>query len=489
MTARIYPTIAAAVNAASRTAVAPLGWDPVNHLLSRFSFGPTASSRAFVARRGPDAWYDLMVGRARRYPAYSAHGGIAKVGPLLSLSPYETRQWLKANNREYGWDAMDQLGMVTLGLQAFSPSQLFEVLVDFFSNHLNVPNHNGDMWVTRHCYDRDVIRRHAVGSFTNMLLASARHPAMLTYLNLAQSTKAAVNENFGRELLELHTVGLRYSESDVKNAARLLTGNTMTGTFTYVYDSTIHATGRVQVLGFTHANTSAAGGQKAGEDLLRYLASHPYTAQNLARKLCVRFVSDAPSTDLVNAVAKAYLDGRTQILPMVSTILRSAEFWQSRGKKVRRPLENLHATIRIAGVGVSSWKDALGTMNWLSTDVGQRPLDWPAPNGYPDVAGAWRSPGTLLTVWEQHLGLVGGWWGGFRKPDIESMYTGATTSGQAIAMLTQRLTGTTWKQEHLDALQAFLAEPATTLVTKSNLRWNAYPLAAIILDGPHHALR
>ncbi|SHH54332.1 Protein of unknown function [Jatrophihabitans endophyticus] len=489
MTARVYPTIAAAVKAAKRTAVAPLAWDPVDHLLSRFSFGSTTSSRSYVTKRGPDAWYDLMVSRARSYPGYSGHPAVAAQGPLLGMTPYDLRQWLKSNNREYGWDAMDQLTRVTLGLQAWSGSQLAEVLVDFFSNHLNVPNHNGDVWVTRHAYDRDVVRKYATGSFTNMLLASSKHPAMLTYLSLKDSTKGAVNENYGRELLELHTVGLRYSENDVKNAARLLTGRTLTNSFHYVFDDYVHPTGKVTVLGFTHANSNAAAGEKAGDDLLRYLASHPYTAQNLARKMCVRFVSDSPSTDLVNAVAKAYLDGRTQILPMVSTILRSVEFWQSRGKKVRRPAENLLATVRVLGIGASSWKDALNTLTWVSGGMGHTPLEWAAPNGYPDVAAAWRSPGALLKTWEQHVALTGGWWGGLTKPDVAALYGDAKTSGEAIAAMAKRLTGTTWTADHLAAVQTVAGEPAATAIGRSRLSWLGYYVAAVILDGPHHALR
>ena len=147
---------------------------------------------------------------------------------------------------------MDQLTQVTLGLQAWSVAQLYETLVDFFSNHLNVPNHNGDVWNTRHAYDRDVIRKLRDSARSrDMLLASAKHPAMLIYLNLAESTKTAVNENYGRELLELHTVGLHYSENDVKNAARLLTGRTVDENQHYLFDDYIHATGRVKVLGFT----------------------------------------------------------------------------------------------------------------------------------------------------------------------------------------------------------------------------------------------
>jgi hypothetical protein len=487
----IWPTIAGAIKHATHTAVAPLTWDPVNHALSRFSFGPTASTRSYLTKYGPDAWYEHEVSLAATYRGYAGNAHVAAQGPLLPLSPYDVRQWLKAHDNEYGWDAMDQLTQVTLGLQTWSAAQLYETLVDFFSNHLNVPNHNGDVWNTRHAYDRDVIRKYATGSFTNMLLASAKHPAMLIYLNLADSTKTAVNENYGRELLELHTVGLHYAESDVKDTAKLLTGRTLDDNQHYLFDDYIHGTGPVQVLGFTHPNATAAGGEKAGNDLLRYLAAHPYTAQNLARKLCIRFVSDHPSSALVNAVAKAYRDHDTQILPMVSTILRSTEFWESRGKKVRRPAENLIATIRALGVRVSNWSDALQTLHWMTNDMGHCPLEWPAPNGYPDVATAWRSSGTLLDVWQTHLGRVGGWWSGMREADLDALYGGTPpkTSGDAINRLTKRLTGMTWSSTHRAVLQNFLDEPASTPMSNSVLQWWDEPLAAVILDGPHHALR
>jgi uncharacterized protein DUF1800 len=487
---RIWPTMAAAVKNATHSAVAPLTWDPVNHLLSRCSFGPTAYTRSYVTKNGPDAWYKQQVGYGKTYQGYHGSTSVAAQGPLLSKSPYDVRQWLKAQGNEYGWDAMDQLTRVSIGLQGWSPAQLYEVLVDFFSNHLNVPNHNGDVWNTRHAFDRDVIRRYAMGSFTDMLLASAKHPAMLTYLNLADSTKTAVNENYGREVLEMHTVGLHYSENDVKNCARLLTGRTLDSNQHYVYDDYIHATGAVKVLGFSHANTSATGGEKAGDDLLRYLAAHSYTAAQLARKLCVRLVSDNPSSELVAAVAQAYTTGKTQILPMVSTILRSNEFWQSRGKKVRRPAENVLATIRVLGIGVSSWSAALPTLAWMTKGMGHCPLEWAAPNGYPDVATAWRSSGVLLDLWEMHLSFVGGWQSGLKAVDVTALYGGQpANSGDAVDRLTRRLTGMAWSSAHRAVLQGFLNEPASTPMSRSNLQWWAQPLAAVILDSPHHALR
>jgi uncharacterized protein DUF1800 len=486
---KIYPTMTAALAATKRTAAAPLAWDSTALLLSRCAFGPDPAARSWVGKHGPDAWYSQQVGYGTTYRTYAGVPKATAMYPMLTMSPFDTRQALAAKGNQYGWDAMDALTRVTLAHQAWSPAQLYEVLVDVFSNHLNVPNHNGDMWITRHCFDRDVIRRYAMGSFTDMLLASAKHPAMLTYLNVADSTKYAINENYGRELLELHTVGRHYSESDVKNCARMLTGRTTDRNYHYVYDDYVHPTGAVTVLGFKHANASATGGEAAGDAMLRYLAAHKDTAQNLAQKLCVRLVSDNPSAGLVAAVATAYLDNKTQILPMVSTILRSTEFWASRGKKVRRPAENLIATLRVLDVGVSDWAKALATLHWMTVSMGHCPLEWPAPNGYPDVAAAWRSAGTLLDVWEKHLGFAGGWWDGFADVDINTLYgTAPATSGAAVTKLTQRLTGQTWSAADAGALQTMLGEDASTPMSKSILRWWGGYLTAAVLDAPHFAL-
>lgn len=486
----IWPTIAEALANASRTTAAPLTWNPVDHLLSRFAFGPTAASRAYVTAHGPAAWYSSQVSAATTYPGYTGNAQVAAQGPLLTMSPYDVRQWLKDSGSEFGWDAMDQLSRVTLGLQAWSRAQLFETLVDFFSNHLNVPNHNGMVWNTRHAFDRDVIRKYAMGSFTNMLLASAKHPAMLIYLNLADSTKRAVNENYARELLELHTVGLHYSESDVRNCARLLTGRTVDRNQHYVYDDYVHATGAVKILGFSHPNTSPMDGAGGGDALLRYLAAHPYTAQRLARKLCIRFVSDNPSSALVTAVAKAYTNNQTKILPMVLTILRSTEFWQSRGRKIRRPAENLIATVRILGLSVSQMHDALEALNWTSDAMGNCPLDWASPDGYPDVRSGWRGGGTLLNIWKSHIALVGGWYSGLNPADVDALYGGTPmTSGDAVSRLTRALTGSTWSSTARDALQKFLGEGAATSMSRSVLQWQGGALAALVLDSPHFALR
>jgi hypothetical protein len=490
MSVRIWPTITDAVRQTSHTARRPLTWDPTDHLLSRFAYGPTEAARRYVTEHGPEAWYEAQVSAGHRLSGYRGRVAVANTGPLLEMSPKQVRAWLTKQGNEFGWAAMDQLSQVTLGLEAYSTAQLYETLVEFWSNHLNVPNHNGDVWITRHTYDRDVIRKHAMGKFSDMLLASAKHPAMLIYLNLAESNKALVNENYGREMLELHTVGLHYTERDVKNAARLLTGRTITSNFNYYYNPALHYTGPIKVLGFHYHNGSVNGGEAGGDEMLRYLARHPDTAAHIAAQLCLRYVSDAPSGELIGAVAKAYLENDTAIMPMIDVIVRSSEFWRSRGLKVRRPRENVIATIRALGTKVAHWTDALNSLHWMTADVGDSPLDWPAPNGYPDVAVAWRSSGSLLTLWNYHLGFAGDWWSGFAKSDKNGLYPHTpSTSGHAIELLTKRLTGVNFSAAHRHSLQVFLGEPASTPIEESTLRWLLEPLIALILDSPYHALR
>jgi uncharacterized protein (DUF1800 family) len=492
MTGRIWPTAELAIKHARRTVTAPLVWDPASLLLSRFGFGWTPSTHASVHARGPSYWWKTQVEFAQTHSGYAAHPQIAAQGPLLRASPAQVRSWLKARNREYGWDAMDQLTRVTLGLQTYSRAQLYESVVDFFSNHLNIANHNGDVWITRHTHDRDVVRRHAFGSFTDMLIASSKNPAMLRFLNLAESNKTAINENYGRELLELHTVGAGggYDELQVKNSAKVLTGRTLDAHADYLYRPDLHWTGQVTIMGFTHPNTSAADGEAVGDAYLRYLASHPKTAENLARKLCIHYVSDNPSRPLVLAVAAEYLKHNTQILPTLSAIFRSEEFWSSRGLKVRRPTENLIATIRVLGNAPNDWPKGLHTLHWMSSSLGQTPLDWAAPNGYPNVAASWRSSSSLLNNWQYQIGFAQSWWEGFAKLNPESLYgrVKPKTSGAALDALTLRLTGQRFSPAHKAALQKLLGEPASTPLARSSLRWMLSNVVPMILHAPHHAL-
>jgi len=343
-----------------------------------------------------------------------------------------------------------------------------------------------------------VIRAYALGRFADMLKASAQHPAMLTYLDNRFSTKAAPNENYGRELLELHTVGLGYSESDVKNAARLLTGLTVDWTTgKYRYDAGQHATGAVKVLSFSHANATAAGGQAAALALLDHLAAHPSTAKRIATKLCVRFVSDDPPAALVTRLAKVYLDNRTAIAPVLRALFASAEFAASAGAKTRTPYEDVVATVRTLGYAPEkSGTQALKALYWISGEAGQAPMAWSPPNGYPDVATAWASPSGQVIRWNAHLNITAGWWPSTlqRPSSLLSAYAGSSlpaTYGALIDAVATRLVGRTLAPEHSTALASFYGKTRTSPLKANDAAagWAFVYLPALLLNSPYFALR
>ena len=172
---------------------------------------------------------------------------------------------------------------------------------------------------------------------------------------------------------------------------------------TFRYDADKHWVGPVAVLDFQHPNDTAEGGLEVGDAYLRHLAGHPATAQTIAHKLAVRFVSDTPPPELVERLATSYLDNGTAIVPVLDTLFRSVEFWAAVGQKTRRPLENVTASVRILGVVPDGDPvHSIGRLYNATTDSGHRPLSWPAPNGYPDVHAAWRSAGNVVAVWNLH---------------------------------------------------------------------------------------
>jgi hypothetical protein len=470
--------------------------DPLLHLLRRATYGPTPASIAEIRRLGAKAWLDRQLNPGSIADPV-ADGLVARL-PMSGLSIDGVRARVRAKGiKEYSWDPMFELGYAAIARAVWSERQLLEVMVDFWSNHLNVTNPSGDVWDSRPDYDRSVIRRHALGRFADMLQASARHPAMLAYLDNRSSTRAAPNENYARELLELHTVGLGFTESDVKNAARLLTGLTVDWrTGRYRYDAGAHATGAVSVLGFRHANRTVTGGEGIAMAFLGYLAMLPSTARRIATKLCVRFVSDNPPAALVTRLAKVYLDNRTAIAPVLRALFSSAEFAASAGAKTRTPLEDLAATVRILGYAPEpSGTKALQSLYWMAQVAGQAPMAWAPPNGYPDVATAWASPSGQVIRWNNHLNLAAGWWPQelVRPPSPVAELAGPlpATYGPLIDTLAERLLGRRLSAEHTEAVAAFFGRTTGGRLRSGDkaVGW-AFPyLVALLLNSPSFALR
>jgi uncharacterized protein (DUF1800 family) len=484
----VFPTAAEAAAGTRVEGPTLLASDrPVLHLLRRATWGPTPALLVEVEAVGIDAWLDAQLDPAT-IADDEADAVVASV-PLGTADQASVRREVQGR----GWAAATDVGRVALARQVWGRRHLLEVMVDFWSDHLHVATPSGASWDVGGSYHHDVIRAHALGSFSDMLVASARHPAMLRFLTAEDSTKESVNENYGREVLELHTVGVAagYTEQDVRTSAHILTGRTVErgndpGAGAFRYDPEMHWVGPVSILGFSHANASGGGGLEVGDAYLRHLARREATATTIARKLAVRFVSDTPPPALVDRLAAAYLDGDTAVVPVLDTLFRSAEFWAAVGRKTRRPLENIVAAARVLEVRPTGDAAAgLGALYNIATRAGHRPLAWPAPDGYPDVAGAWRSAGGLVAVWNSHRMLAGDWEDQLSNPDPFELAGGAGAAGPLVDNLCDRLVFQGVRPRHREALVTFLGGEDTP-VTRRDL---AVSTVALVLDAPYHALR
>ncbi|MEU8818747.1 DUF1800 domain-containing protein [Actinoplanes sp. NPDC048796] len=482
--------IAAAAPAAAAPATPLLNNDQIAHLVRRATFGPTPATLAEARKLGLDGWLDRQLNPSKIDDAVCDRL-LARL-PLAGASVATVR----ARLAKHSYDAFKQLGRAAVARAAWSERQLFESTVAFWANHLHITAPSSGVWDSRCDYDAQVLRKHAFGRFADMLKASMRHPAMLTYLDNRSSTKAHPNENYARELMELHTVGLIYSEADVQAGARLLTGLTVNASGGYVYDGAKHVTGPVEILGFTHANATAGGGEAAALAFADHLARHPATAQRLAVKLCQRFVADEAPASLVTKLVKVYLDNDTAITPVLRALFTSPEFAAAAGAKVRTPFEDLIASIRVLGLGPeASGVKALDALYNATVNAGNAPFRWSPPNGYPDVAAAWSSPSGFLLKCNNHLNLAAGWYPSqlTRPADLlkSLVPTLPATYGALVDALAVRLTGAKLPAPHTAAVLSVAGKLPTSPLTASDksLAGHAPYLIALVLDSPSFQLR
>jgi uncharacterized protein (DUF1800 family) len=463
------------------------------HLLRRATFGATPAMVARIKKMGPEAWLDQQL-KPATIPDTACTELIAQRLPMANWTIGQAMSNLPA----FSWDAMQQLGYAAVTRAAWSTRQLFEVMVDFWSNHLNVTNPSDGVWATRPDYDRRVIRAHALGKFSAMLRASATHPAMMVYLNNAESTKEAPNENYGRELLELHTVGVEagYTETDMYNSALIMTGFGIDwDKNTFLYNSHEHVTGRVKVMKWTSANT-ASNGYNVGLAYVDWLAHHPATAKHIAQKLCTRFVSDVPPPALVSKLASTYLKNDTAIAPVLRELFTSIAFADAVGSKVQRPFEDVAATLRILSIhpdGPPS-VDGLQGLYWMIQGLDHAPMAWAEPNGYPDTADAWRSAGGLVGRWNAHMSLAAHWWPNtLQPPKLRDLLPAKLpkTYGGFVDALSQRLVFRTLAPAHRDAVLAFIGKTAGQALTASDpaMTWRLPYIVSLILDSPYFTIR
>ncbi len=467
--------------------------DPDLHLLRRATYGPTGDALRSIQRAGMHAWLEQQLDPASIGDAF-VDDLLASRYPNLSLSVAQAYSTLGGS-----WDLMFDLGQASIVRATWSKRQLLEVMVDFWSNHLNVTNPSDNVWWSRHDYDRRVIRKFALGKFSQMLKASATHPAMMMYLNNAESTKDNPNENYGRELLELHSLGVDggYDEDDMRQSALVMTGFGISwDTGEFEYDKDNHYVGPVSVVDWSSKNGSAKGGYDVGLAYVNHLAHHPSTAVRIATKLCERFVSDDPQPALVDRLAQTYLDHDTDIAPVLRQLFGSKAFKGAIGTKVRRPMEDVVATLRILGVKPdASGTDGLQGLYWMLESLSHAPMAWTQPNGYPDVASAWKSAGGRLNSWNTHVSLAAHWWpDALQLPDLKETVLPKplpATYGPLVDAVAKKLVFRKLATEHRDAVLGFLGKTAADPLAKTDaaVTWRLAYLVALILDSPYHGIR
>lgn len=477
----------------------PVPSTATRHGLRRFTAGYTpALNRQVIAAGGFAKWFEKQLTGGYSDTWYAS---TAQWWTSINATPAEV--WRRDQDGIEGlWEADANYERWALVRRMGSQRQVLEVMAEFWEHHLHVPAH-GEAGPFRTSYGK-TIRKHALGRFEDLLQEAIVHPAMAVYLGNANSSKRAPNENLGRELLELHTVGRgNYGEDDVKSSARILTGYRIDTwrTWTPTYDPNHHWTGPVQVMGFTHAN-AAPDGRPVIAAYLSYLARHPLTARRIAFKLARRFVSDNPSDALVERLAKVYLASGTDIRPVLRSLVASTEFKAAygTGTKVRTPSEDVVATWRALGAGITvrpgegSVDIAANQILWQTSTIGLRPFAWVPPDGRPDTAAAWSSTSRFLNSLDVHYTMAGGWWpreGARHRTAASWLPVSAIRFDQLVDHIARTMHGRGSTALLLQAACEATGLTPATRITKDHglVKWEMPRLLTVFLDCPTHMTR
>jgi len=439
-------------------AVAALAWRPASaaqdagqaealHVLNRLAFGPAPGDLERVAQMGAPAWITEQLHPERlALPAFLAdqlsalrtpgqtqrqmvqqYRDMAKAAKAAKQAEAASPDGTKAATEE-GAERRRQAAAVAVEageerlLQALaSPRQLQEVLVDFWFNHFNVFQGKGLVRVLVESYEREAIRPHVLGRFRTMLGATAKHPAMLVYLDNALSVApgyqprrgtakvSGLNENYAREVMELHTLGVDggYTQQDVTELARILTGWTLAperprrrrvvdgmdspaggrGDSIFAFDPARHDDGPKSWLG----RSIPPNGQLEGEFALDVLANHPATARHIAFKLARRFVADEPAPALVDRLARRFTDTDGDLRAVMQALVDSPEFRDPRPTKFKTPYQYVLSSVRATGIVTTNVRPLMAQL----AQLGQPLYGCQTPDGWHDTEADWLNPNAI----------------------------------------------------------------------------------------------
>lgn len=376
--------------------------DPDFHLLSRAAFGPWPGDVGRVKEIGRAAWIEEQLDP----------DSIPDNACDLRAERFESLYFAAGDAYEFRKPVLrDEITRHALLRAVYSRRQLFEVMVEFWTDHLNIDLEKGDCIYLKPSDDRDVIRKHALGHFHDLIRASATSPAMLVYLDgksnkVRNKTDDKPNENYARELMELHTLGVHggYTQDDVREAARCLSGWTFNRNRFFAlnqgesyFETDWHDDGAKTVLG---TNIAAGGGQRDLDDLVNIVCGHPSTAKFIATKLCRRFISYTPPESIVSRVATEFTKTKGDIKSLLRVILKSDEFAASHGQLLKRPFRFIVSALRATAADTGAENGILEPLHRMGHGLFQ----YPTPDGYPDEELPWM--GTLMWRWNFALALA-----------------------------------------------------------------------------------
>lgn len=374
---------------------------PEWHLARRSCVAATAQVASEITKIGYEKWIDQQLhweninddeyekDRARLFEAYGMSDeeilSIAGGGTQPYRSPYH---WMGAVLHE----------------QWKTKRQLKASMLSFMLDTINVEWKKGEFGFTRHL---NILRDLCLGKYTEILKAAYSGYGLHMYLDNISNTKAGINENLGREMLELHTIGTVYTQDDVMSAAKLLSG------YKGGYSIGQHYMGEVTVFGKTFKNQPKDGYEclLQVDELLEYLARHRATAEHIAKRLCLYYVTDNPSQNFINSLADTYIANDTDLRPVLKKLFMSNEFKQSVGQKIRRPQQLQASVWATGGVEVqkghksdlvnSSYPSYWNITQKYIENAGHAPMTWLYPDGFSLKSENWISTSLFLT----HLSL------------------------------------------------------------------------------------